>query len=57
MKSHLNLYNRLKVAFIPKILMRSTYPQIDEPNYFHALNILKLDKKRALKLDWKLRMC
>ena len=40
MKSHLNLYNRIKVAFIQKILMRFTYTQIDEPNYFHELDIL-----------------
>ena len=45
MKSHFNLYNRLKVAFIMKILMRSTYPQIDEPNFFHELNILNWIKK------------
>ena len=32
----------IKVAFIQKVLMRLSYPQTDEQNYFPELEILKL---------------
>ena len=35
-------WQSLKVAFIQKVLMRSSYLQTDEPKYFLELKILKL---------------
>ena len=40
----------VKVAFIQKVLMRSSYLQTDEPNYFPELETLQLD----YKIDWNL---
>ena len=40
---------KVRVVFIQKVLMSSSYPQTDKPSYFPEL--LKL----AYKSDWKLR--